>query len=203
MAAATLVSVMCFPALSCSRVRVPACTRSAGSPGRPDRATVSAGRADCCTSEYTDGSTISVASVAAARPPMTARPERRRRLARLPQRERHRDHAGDHGGARHQDRPHPRSRRLDGRSAAASPLPARLLGERDEQDRVRHRHADRHDRAHERLHIQRRPRQPRASPPRPPAPPAPSTRRRTRAAATGSSRPAAGRSPRPPRPARP
>src|SRR4029453_18186196 len=31
-------------------------------------------RADCCTSAYTDGSTISVARVAAARPPITARP---------------------------------------------------------------------------------------------------------------------------------
>ena len=35
-------------------------------------------------------------------------------------------------------------------------LEPRLFGKRDEQNRIRDRDADGHDRAHERLHIQRR-----------------------------------------------
>ena len=42
-------------------------------------------------------------------------------------------------------------------AAAVMPLRRAPLGERHEQDRVGHRHADRHDRAHERLEVQRRP----------------------------------------------
>ena len=72
------------------------------------------GLADCWTSEYTDGSTINVASVAAARPPITARPSGAVASAPSPKRERHRDHAGNHGGARHQHGTHAGSRRVDG-----------------------------------------------------------------------------------------
>ena len=102
--------------------------------------------------------------------------------------------------AGHQDRPQPArgpSTAAAHRHAVDAGLP---LGERHEQDRVRHRHADRHDRAHERLDVQRRAGEPerehharehrRHRRARPPA----------RAAATGSSPPAAGRSRRPRRP---
>ena len=67
-----------------------------------------------------------------------------------------RNHAGDHRGTRHQDRPQPAARRLDRRVERRRAVARRVLGERHEQDRVRHRDADRHDRAHERLHVQRR-----------------------------------------------
>ena len=160
-------------------------------------------RADCCTSEYTEGSTISVASVAAARPPITARPSGAVASAPSPKRQRHRHHAGDHRRAGHQ---HGRMRARAASMAAVerrAARAARLLGEGHQQDGVGHRDADRHDRAHERLHVQRRAGHGAASAPRRPAPPARSTPPRARAAATGSSRRAAGRSrrPRPPDPA--
>ena len=88
------------------------------SPDRRDPARATPRRADCCTSEYTDGSTISVAIVAAARPPITARPSGAVASAPSPKRERHGNHAGDHRGAGHQHRPHARARGVDGGVAA-------------------------------------------------------------------------------------
>ena len=70
-----------------------------------DRATPIARRARPCTMANTGGSIASVASVAAARPPITARPSGAVCFGARANRERHRQHAGDHRQARHQNRP--------------------------------------------------------------------------------------------------
>ena len=69
----------------------------------------------------------------------------------------HRHHAGDHRAAGHQDRPQ-RGRRRPSTAASrrGQPVAAAALGEGDQQDRVGHRHADGHDRADERLDVERR-----------------------------------------------
>ena len=88
-------------------------------------------------------------------------PQGRRLLAPLAPAQGHGDHAGDHGATRHEDRPEPSPRPRQGGRA-----PARLLacdvpfGERHQQDRVGHGHADRHDRPHERLEVDGRSGQP-------------------------------------------
>ena len=98
--------------------------------------------------------------------------QRGRLLAALAQAQGHRHHAGDHGAAGHQDRPEPAP--APPRRAAvgrAAPSPAVPLGEGDQQDGVGDRHADGHDRPHERLDVQRRAGQPAARARRRRAPP--------------------------------
>ncbi len=83
--------------------------------------------------------------------------QRGRLLAALAQAQGHRHHAGGHGAAGHEDRPQPAQRAFDGGRVRSGPLLAAMpLGEGDQQDRVGHRHADGHDRAHERLEVDRR-----------------------------------------------
>ena len=76
--------------------------------------------------------------------------------AAFPEADRHRQHARDHRAARHQDRPQPARRPRDRRIRHVGAVDPIALGEGDEQDRIGHRHADRHDRAHQRLDVQRR-----------------------------------------------
>ena len=70
--------------------------------------------------------------------------------------DRHRDHADDHGRRRHQHRPNPGV--AGSNCSVESRLACYLLlaGEGDEQDRVRRRDADRHDRSHQRGYVKRR-----------------------------------------------
>ena len=60
--------------------------------------------------------------------------------------------------AGHQDRPEARARGLDAGLEGAVRRRPTLFGEGHQQDRVGHRDADRHDRPHERLEVDRRPR---------------------------------------------
>ena len=94
-------------------------------------------------------------SVAAMRPPITARPRKRfpRALAGC---QGHGDHAGDHGKGGHENGAESAGGAFDGGQGGSGRPGARLrLGERDQENRVGHGDADRHDRAHERLNIQR------------------------------------------------
>ena len=84
--------------------------------------------------------------------------QRRRLRSALAEPDRHRQHAEDHRGRGHQDRAQPAGSAFLRRLQIAPPLMPRPFGERDQQNRVRHRDSNRHDRAHERLHVQRRPR---------------------------------------------
>ncbi len=134
------------PLRSACRARAPSAACAAGS----------------CTSR---GTTSSVIIVATTRPPMTARPSGAFCSPPSPS-------ASAIGSM-------PRTiasavistgrRRVSPARSAASVadsrsfLGARLVGEADQQDRVRDRDADRHDRAHERLDVQRRRRSPPAS----------------------------------------
>ena len=103
--------------------------------------------------------------------------QRRRLLAALTKAERQRQHARDHREARHQDRTQPTRGAVDGSDDRVVPAETATLGECHEQNRVGHRHADGHDRAHERLNVQRRPREPQREHALRRSPPVSSTRR--------------------------
>ena len=83
--------------------------------GRPDRATATLACRPLHERIHRRQHDQRGASVAAARPPITARPSGAVASAPSPKSERHRHHAGDHRRAGHQHRPHARPGRLDGR----------------------------------------------------------------------------------------
>ena len=134
--------------------------RLSGSNGSSD---ADRGRRRPMTRANTAGRTSSVASVDGGQPADHRPAERGGLLAALAQAQRHRHHAGDHGaGWSSGSAAAGRRRPSTAASRAERPAPAAPLGERDQQDGVGHRHADGHDRPHERLEVERRPGQPAA-----------------------------------------
>ena len=71
----------------------------------------------------------SVVTVASSNPPITARPERRVLLGALADAQRHRQHAENHGGRRHQHRTQPRVAGRKRRRSRALPFHSFVIGE--------------------------------------------------------------------------
>src|SRR5882724_7202672 len=87
-------------------------------------------------------------------------PKRRALLSALAEAQRHRHHPGQHRETCHQDRTQTAPCAFYCRLPWLATLNAAALSESHEQDGVCHGHADRHDRAHEGLNIERGPGEP-------------------------------------------
>ncbi len=98
---------------------------------------------------------VSVANVETISPPMTARASGAVCAAAFAEADRHRQHAGDHGRGGHEDGAQAAAGALARRIEERHARVPRMLGEGHQQNRIGDRDSDRHDRAHEGLHVER------------------------------------------------